>query len=160
LWFRNDWAWGGEVARPSMQATGATTVKATDPDLGERYFACDGKPRLLFTENETNLRRLFGSENLTPHVKDAFHDYLIAGKAGAVNPKQSGTKGAALYKVTVPAGKSEVLRLRLGTKAAAAFGPGFDQTVDQRKKEADEFYGEVIPKSLDADSALVMRQAL
>jgi hypothetical protein len=160
LWFRNDWSWGGDVARPSLEAVRGSvpTVRATDAVLGDRYLTCDGKAQLLFTENETNYRRLFNAENRTPYVKDAFHEYLIGGKAGAVNPKQTGTKAAALYRVTVPPGKSETIRLRLGTSAAPA--AGIDQAVDARKRESDEFYAGVIPASLDADSAAVMRQAL
>jgi hypothetical protein len=160
LWFRNDWSWGGDVARPSLEAVrGAVpTVRAKDAVLGDRFLTCDGKAQLLFTENETNYRRLFNAENRTPYVKDAFHEYLIGGKPEAINPKQTGTKAAALYRVTVAPGKSETIRLRLGTSAAPA--AGIDQAVDARKRESDEFYAGVIPASLDADAASVMRQAL
>jgi hypothetical protein len=165
LWFRNDWAWGEESARPSLRAVPgpALMVHAKDAVLGDRYLAAEGKAQLLFTENETNARKLFHSENRTPYVKDAFHEYLVGGNAGAINPKETGTKAAVLYRVTVPAGKSEVLRLRLGAGApagGAAFGARFDEKVEARKREADVFYAEVIPKSLDPDSAAVMRQAL
>ena len=78
----------------------------------------DGRPpQFLFTENETNTHLLFGAENQTPYVKDAFHEFLIRGRADAVNPAQTGTKAAALYQLEIPAGKEVCLRLRLVTQA-------------------------------------------
>ncbi len=140
-------------------------------DLGERQLYCDGKAALLFTENDTNARKLFGGENRTPYVKDAFNNFIVHGHGKAVNPKQTGTKAAAHYRVTIPAGKSEVVRLRLSDIApgdlAQAYGPGnsafgrhFDEVFKARRDEADEFYKSVIPSSLNADAANVMRQAL
>ncbi len=173
LWFRNRWSWGRDNPRPVLQTVNGktTVVRATEMDLGERYLYCDGKAALLFTENETNARKLFGGENRTPFVKDAFNNFIVHGQAKAVNPKQTGTKAAAHYRMTVPAGKCEVIRLRLSNAApetlAQAYGPGssafgnhFDEVMQARRKEADEFYASVIPRSLDADQANVMRQAL
>ncbi|HXI72854.1 MAG TPA: glucosidase [Verrucomicrobiae bacterium] len=173
LWFRNRWSWGRENPRPTLQALAGQTgvVQVSEADLGERYLYCDGKAALLFTENETNARKLFGGENRTPFVKDAINNFVVHGQARAVNPKQTGTKAAAHYRVTVPAGKCEVVRLRLSHVApdalAAAYGPGqgafgkhFDEVMQARQQEADEFYASVIPPSLEADAANVMRQAL
>ena len=146
-------------------------IRVNEEDLGERHLYCDGKAALLFTENETNAQKLFGGENRTPYVKDAFNNFVVHGQTKAVNPKQTGTKAAAHYRVTVPAGKCEVVRLRLSDVApdalAQAYGPGhgafgshFDEVLQARRNEADEFYGSVIPPSLNADAANVMRQAL
>jgi len=173
LWFRNEWSWHGSPERPGLRdvstIAGQRVVEATDPKLGECYLYCDGEPMMLFTENETNTQRIFGVANRTPYVKDAFHNYLIHGQKGAVNPEGKGTKVAALYRVTVPAGGSQTVRLRLSEaapkavgngKGASAFGRPFENTLKSRLKEADEFYATVIPASLDADHANVMRQAL
>ena len=80
---------------------------------GNRWLHCEGSPELLFTENETNARRLFGVENRTPYVKDGINDYVVHGSADAVNPEHAGTKAAAHYKLTVGAGETVVVRLRL-----------------------------------------------
>ncbi|MBA4017606.1 MAG: glucosidase [Pirellula sp.] len=172
LWFRNEWSWHDDVARPSLrQVAGAgkrDAVKASDTALGERYLYCDRDVPLLFTENETNAERLFGAANRTPYVKDGFHNYLVHGQTAAVNPAQCGTKAAPHYHVRVAAGESETIRLRL-TNTALADGDGkagdpcgkrFDEAFAQRRREADEFYAELIPGKLDADQANVMRQAL
>ncbi|WP_153112108.1 MGH1-like glycoside hydrolase domain-containing protein [Propionivibrio limicola] len=173
LWFRNRWSWGVDNPRPVLKTVRgkASVVKATEELLGDRYLYCDGDTSLLFTENETNAKRLFGGQNRTPYVKDGIHACVVRGETAAVNPKQTGTKVAAHYHVNVAAGQCEVLRLRLSPvapaaldktygKAQGAFGAHFDEIMQARRQEADAFYAEVIPNSLDADAANVMRQAL
>jgi hypothetical protein len=171
LWFRNRWSWGRDNPRPSLQAVAgkAAVVKASEAELGERYLYGDGQASLLFTENETNAKRLFDGQNRTPFVKDGINNFIIHGQTDAVNPARTGTKAAAHYHLTVPAGKCEFVRLRLTpvapgalakTYGSGAFGKHFDEVLQARWQEADEFYAGVIPYSLDADAANVMRQAL
>ena len=171
LWFRNRWSWGRNNPRPLLQAAGSgSVVKVSETNLGERFFYCEGQPSLLFTENETNARLLFGGENRTPYVKDGINRFIVHGQAGAVNPAKTGTKVSAHYSLTVPPGRSETVRLRLTPVApaalddadgnAGAFGEHFDQVIRARRHEADEFYASLIPRSLDVDAANVMRQAL
>jgi hypothetical protein len=170
LWFRNQWSWQGIAERPTMTRAGGA-VKAIHPVLGERYLYCDGDAIFLFTENETNTQRIFGVPNRTPYLKDGFNSYLVHGQKDAINPQQKGTKAAAHYRVMVQPGKSQTIRLRLTDRAPALFVEGkgqnstpfaseFSSTLDLRRKEADEFYAAVIPASLNADQANVMRQAL
>jgi hypothetical protein len=168
LWFRNEWSWQGGADRPALQRVG-NAIKATHPSLGEQYLYCDGNPDLLFTENETNTQRIFGVPNRSPYVKDSINSYIVHGVTDAVNPAQQGTKVAAHYRVTVPSGATEVIRLRLTDRAPATFAAGngagpfskrFADMFGERRKEADEFYQSVIPPSLNADQANVMRQAL
>jgi hypothetical protein len=175
LWFRNVWSWGGKFERPALrQATASdlgSVIAASHADLGERFLYCDGTASLLFTENETNTERLVGVPNRTPYVKDGINSYVVHGREAAINPEKNGTKAAAHYRLTLGAGESRTLRLRLCDEAPVdtasvqavcgkAFGAAFDTVMDDRRREADEFYATVIPSSLDADAANVMRQAL
>ncbi len=169
LWFRNRWSWGEETPRPHLEMVEGSVATIRAVDFDTYYLTCDGKPKLLFTENETNNKRLFKSENHTPYVKDAINNYLVHGDTNAVNPKNTGTKVAADYLLQVPAGKCEVVRLRLtktaptagsGPKATASFGAEFEKAFQTRRDEANEFYAEIIPPSLNVDQANVMRQAL
>jgi hypothetical protein len=166
LWFRNVWSWGGEGPRPMLRqsaaAAGERVIAASHPDLGERFLACEGAGALLFTENETNTQRLVGVPNRTPYVKDAINEYVVHGRQRAVNPEGTGTKAAAHYVLTVGAGGSRTLRLRLSDVAPAASRPfaDFDALLQARRREADEFYASVIPASLPADATNVMRQAI
>jgi hypothetical protein len=93
---------------------------ASHPQLGDRTLCFEGNPELVFTENESNASRLWGQPNLSPYVKDGFHNYVISGKQEALNPSKTGTKAAAHYRLEVPAGGSKVARLRLSAKPPAA----------------------------------------
>ncbi len=169
LWFRNDWWMKPDAPRPSVRQVGGpgkgthAVIAAEHHELGKRFMYCDGAPELLFTENETNTRRLWNQPNAHAHVKDAFNDLLVHGARDAVNPAKVGTKSAAHYTVDVPAGGTAVIRLRLSDTAPSGLArpfADFAATFDGRKREADEFYAAVIPKGVSADRARVMRQAL
>jgi hypothetical protein len=160
LWFRNTWSWGDEGPKPTLREAGGAIV-ASHPELGEYTLSCDGTPELLFTENETNAQKLWGQQNPTPYVKDAFHRYLVSGERDAVNPGKTGTKATARYVLEVPAGGCEVVQLRLAKGTAGGkFGAAFKETFRQRLHDADEFYDRITPRSLGEDQRRVHRQAL
>jgi len=161
IWFRNTWTWEGGAPRPELRrGRDRETIAVTHPDLGSRYFHAAGTDGLLFTENETNNARLFKAANGTPYVKDGINDYFVHGRRDAVNPAQTGTKASAHFPLTVAAGESRVLRLRLADVESPVDPASFDRLLIERRREADEFYASVIPSSLGADAANVMRQAL
>lgn len=171
LWFRNTWSWGRDSRRPTL-AKGATessqdppmrTLVASHWELGDYVMYCRDADDLLFTENESNSERLFGTPSPSPFVKDAFHAYVVEGKVESVNPAATGTKAAAHYVRTVNAGESITISLRLasmvdGQLLDAPF-TDFDTLIENRKEEADEFYNVVLPPSLSEDAKLVARQA-
>jgi hypothetical protein len=173
LWFRNDWSkWIAESNRASEKPNlkqvdapaGATAVSAAHSALGAFTLSCEGDVPLLFTENETNHHRLFGSPNESPYVKDGINDCVVEGRQEAVNPGRQGTKVAAHYTITIGAGETSVIRLRLSSsfleQKGQPFGGNFDKVFDGRRREADEFYQSVTPPSVSKDEASVMRQAL
>ena len=191
LWFRNTWSWGRDPRRPSARIAasvpGSLCTELEHWQYGKRWLLCAGQPELLFTENETNFQRLFGGTNRS-YVKDAFHAYVIGGEKAAVNPQQTGTKMAALYRLVLGVGESMTLKLRLtdmeplgemdsnstmvgtvsspghteraeGVPGTNDFGAGFNDLFARRQKEADAFYASRIPKELSEDAKLVMRQS-
>src|SRR5271167_2674255 len=167
LWFRNTWTWWPDTPKPSLKQVtgknGSVVVAASHTQLGERYLYCEGDAELLFTENETNNERIFGTPNASPYVKDGINNYVVGGKKDAVNPGCTGTKAAAHYSMNVGAGETATIRLRLSDLAPAAIGDPFktfDATMQARHSEADEFYKSITPERVSADEALVMRQAL
>ncbi len=170
VWFRNTWAWGTRVRKPSLRAAADNRIAIDEPHHGTRWLACDGSPELLFTDNETNSRRLFGQENGPRFAKDGINDYVIHGDLNAVNQEHVGTKASAHYTVTVGAGETQTIRLRLtdsdtdGATAGAAgasglFGREFERIFRIRKQEADEFYAKLAPEQLSGDGRNVMRQS-
>ncbi|MGH7997551.1 MAG: MGH1-like glycoside hydrolase domain-containing protein [Opitutaceae bacterium] len=177
LWYRNTWSWGrrteAQGAKPRLQAEADHRVACDHETLG-RYFleqeAGSGGAAApwLFTENETNLSRLYASPNPTPFVKDAFHEAVVRGSLGAVNPGLIGTKCAAHHQMELQPGEERVLRLRLygeGDKPGAAFGPEFEAVMARRQAEHAQFYeelrrGDANEAAVDADQArAVARQA-
>jgi hypothetical protein len=137
------------------------TIAASHAELGNFSLHCEGNPRLLFTENDTNNERLFSTPNATPYVKDGVDNYVVSGGQEAVNPNQTGTKAAAHYQVNVGAGATSVIRLWLSDTAAGnPFGSQFSQIIEQRRQEADGFYRVITPAHVGEDAANVMRQAL
>ena len=159
LWFRNTWD-SGETARPSLRGIEGDRVLASHAELGERTLQCDGNPELLFTENETNAKRLWGGSNSSTYVKDAFHEYVITGAKEVVNPEKVGTKAAAHYRLEIPAGGSRVVRLRLSKAAVGDTFNNFDKIFAARITEADEFFDRITPRTLTEDERRVHRQAL
>ncbi|HCU25595.1 MAG TPA: glucosidase [Deltaproteobacteria bacterium] len=174
LWFRNYWSWQKNPEKPLLrQIAGGpewSLLQSQDLTLGKRYLYCEGEVPLLFTENETNTERIFSVPNPSPYVKDGIENYVIHGRSEAVNPDRQGSKAAAYYRLSLPAGGSRSLRLRLTEtapeelgrkgKMTVPFGASFENLLKTRIQEADEFYASVIPASLNADEANVMRQAL
>jgi len=168
LWFRNTWSWSSGAAKPALRRVpgpkNTSLVSAVHGELGERFLYCEGQVPLLFTENETNNARLFGGENAGRYVKDGINDFVAMGKKDVVNPEAKGTKASAHYELTVNAGKTATIWVRLSDQAPAKlgdpFGNGFGEIVQARRGEADEFYRSITPEGIGDDKASVMRQAL
>ena len=164
LWFRNTWSWDVDAERPTLAATGPDQVRVDHPRFGELTWELDtgpdgATPELLFCDNDTNLRKLYQSPDSPAYPKDGVNDHVVTG-AATVNPDGLGTKAAGWYRLTVAAGETQVVRVRLRPPSSApAFGQPFDAVLARRSDEADEFYDEVIPASVDDDARLVARQA-
>lgn len=234
LWFPNTWSWPLEKPpMPSLTGTsrhGINCVTARHESLGKTHLYClpspppvgptdnfevdadiDAvEPEMLFTENNTNFSRLYGGQNETLYVKDAFHDHIIqshrppaseskeeffsprirsrtASSFGQerpnvpeegpctpfpsspdyVNPEKVGTKSAAHYTFRdVPGqGGCAVVRLKL-TPLTPSRDPSledegiFDDAVEARRQEADEFYNALVFGPISDDLKQIMRQAL
>jgi hypothetical protein len=171
VWFRNTWSWGrvDETApvKPRLSRVAVDQVFCEHPTLGRFVFAAapgpfGGAPGWLFTENVTNAKRLFDAESESAFVKDAFHRFLVDGQSGVVNPARTGTKAGACYRVELPAGGSQVFRLRLCAEAEKPetwFGSSFDATIELRRREADQFYATALDSELDEEERSVSRQA-
>ncbi len=165
LWFRNTWSWGLDARRPRMREGSSqkrfSVVELEHEYYGERFLWCERTPPLLFTENETNSRRLYGDQEGSRYVKDSFHDYIIHRHTDAVNPGKVGSKAAAQYVLTLAPGESDLVRLCLTNESdpRAFSAQHIDGVFKQRVQEADEFYDDLAPADLSEDARLVQRQA-
>lgn len=169
IWFRNTWAWGTDREaprnKPNLRLDGDSLLVSHDV-LGNFRFCIDREavseaPEWLFTENETNLEALGMGENEFPHTKNAFHRYVVHGEKDTVSPKGRGTKAAAHYLFTVPAGETVTIRCRLhelGEANGVEALDGFDEVMRMRIEEADAFYKHIIPEGISEDERLICRQ--
>jgi len=161
VWFRNTWSWGTNDSRPAMREVPGA-IELTHPNYGRRWLYYEGSPELLFTENETNSKRLFGVENRAACVKDGINDYVVNGIKTAASAEPRGTKASAHYQLEIAAGQSVTVRLRLTnlefSGAAKTAFDDFERLLSARQCEADEFYRTVIAQDLSADAQNVMRQ--
>lgn len=164
IWFRNTWHFNRANKRPELrliQAKGAgAVIEAEHEQAGLYYLYSEGSPAALFTENETNTERLFGVPNSAPYVKDAFHDVIVGRMHDLLKDRNSGTKGALVYRFRLEAGTSSTVRLRLaGKKISLPFSRGFNEIFSRRISEADEFYATTAPDEAVSDAVQVQRQA-
>jgi hypothetical protein len=168
LWFRNTWSWGREGesygTRPRLAQIAPDAVRADHSALSPMILRIDprlGSPEILFTENETNTDRLYGTRS-GASAKDAFHEYVVHGRRKALRSDGAGTKAAAHYRLFVPAGAEVVLRLRLtaeGELTGTDLDGEFERTIAQRILEADEFYADRIPATATTEERRISRQA-
>lgn len=172
LWFRNTWSWFGHdespACYPGMQLQSDGTVLAWHEALGEFSFAVEASsptPQWLFTDNVSNMEKLYGSPNNGQFVKDAFHDRVVRGDLNAVSPDGIGTKTAAWYQLRLEPHTSQEVRLRLTAHeektwtSESVFGPEFEHIFVTRRAEADEFFRSRQSQELSPEADQVRRQA-
>ncbi|HEU5473034.1 MAG TPA: glucosidase [Actinophytocola sp.] len=172
LWFRNTWSWGRDARRPALIAStagGWARVVAEHSRLGRYTLHADGTPTMLVTDNETDAVELYGAAaNPSRYTKSGIDNHVVRGvpdSCQVVPPgtaSQPGTKAAAWYHFpAVLPGEAVTVRLRLiaGAGHGSAFGPTFVSTMDDRGREADEFYAG-LPAADGPEETRVMRRAL
>lgn len=168
IWFRNTWSWGNPGRRPNLRQSRLASDPAIELAIptpnhtgcNTYWLYCEGDPELLFTENETNTKRLFGIENHAPFLKDGINDYVVNGITSAINPEQVGSKASGDYKLSIASGETVVIRMRFADfdfREKKAFAD-FDKIFALRQAEADEFYATLIPQDISSDAQNVMRQ--
>jgi hypothetical protein len=159
LWFRNTWAWGYDDYQPQLMSSNNGDViihhKALDPFV----LHLEEKASLLFCDNETNCERLYGIPNTSDFLKDGINDYVVQGDENAINHYAQGSRVAADFQVSVKAGDSATIRLRLEGKGNTEPFADFDQLFSLRLLEADEFYAGIQAGIRSADECAVQRQA-
>ncbi|KAI9680199.1 MAG: hypothetical protein M1829_001436 [Trizodia sp. TS-e1964] len=178
VWFRNTWTWGHEAPekKPSIRQMGPLTAETKHWKLGKRYFQlspspgggpnrADVLPQMIFTENDTNVKKLYNGANSQPYVKDAFHRHIVDQEKRAINPNHRGTKSAAWFTFDedggVAPGECAVVRFRLSKKHEGYLDEElFDDIIEKRRSEADEFYWRISPLPMADDLRNIQRQAL
>ncbi len=171
LFYRNTWIWGCEhegcTLKPSIRLDGKRSLALQHETLDAFVFdadkASDGaEPEFAFTDNETNNPSLYQTDQYTPYVKDAFNRWLVRGETEAVNPAQLGTIAGICYRLSIPAGQSASIRLRLRSldeRKGQPFGVHFDRIFQNRIAETEAYYQSIQSPDLDDEQRAAQRQA-
>jgi hypothetical protein len=164
LWFRNTWGWTSPrrsepLITQKPRADEHIELRATHPELGRRILYAKGEPEVMFTDNETNARRLYGIENPKPHVKDAFHAHIIDDVTDVLSPEPRGTKAGLNYVLDIPAGECRQVELRMCAEEHAHPFDTLSRYFSVRQREADKFYTAIQPHNLTDEERRVQRQA-
>jgi len=162
LWFYNRDSNKSFSEKPVITSVNKTTVKATHERLGTYYLYFQSPRISLFTDNETNTKKVSGKPNATPFVKDAFHHAIISKKnIGLLRKRNYGTKFSPVYHYTLKGGESKTIYLRLSDKEMDnGFEEGFESIFSARNAEADEFYNSILPENISDELKNIQRQAL
>ncbi|RFS14223.1 MGH1-like glycoside hydrolase domain-containing protein [Emticicia sp. C21] len=149
LWFRNRWACGDLTQKPLIQAHTNGCVRTNHEFLEDYFLYFQSAEVTLFTENETNIERIFDGTNNSPFVKDAFHEAICQGNKDLYNllkNNQQGTKFAPIYELSLEPKSSQKILLRLtSTENVDPFNHSFSQIFSDRFQEAEEFYKRYVP---------------
>ncbi|MFQ3575871.1 MAG: glucosidase, partial [Cytophagales bacterium] len=159
VWYRNTWAWGYSNEKPQMKASKKGCISIQNFKIGDYQLHYEGKPEILFCDNETNYKKLFGSENTSEFLKDGINDYVVHGKKEAVNPKKVGTKASLKYDLKIAGGEVAKVRLRLTQKQFEDAFSNFDSVFEERKQECDDFYEWLQKPIKNKDEKMVQRQS-
>ncbi len=164
LWFRNTWSWSPGAGRPKLFALeglgDVSVIETSQEHLGRFWLYVEGAHELLFTENDSNVERLWGTPNHAPYVKDAFNEAIVHRRREAVRPEPFGTKVGAPVSLWIPGGESDTLRLRYTSRARPHPFSDHDRVFERREREADEFFDSVAPRNLGDDERRVFRQSI
>ena len=158
LVLRNTWIWDPGSVKPQLRAAGSSSIAIEPSSVGMSWLYVDGDAELLFTNNETNSRRLwnYGEDG---YFKDGFHDAIVESQAQRVNPEKTGTKAAAWHRAILASGQKVEMRLRLCQRSTPAPFGDFDAHLAERHAEADTFYDELQAGMTSADERNIQRQA-
>jgi hypothetical protein len=162
IWFRNTWAWGYQDYnyKPMLNGVANRLIEVNHRKHGKFNFYFEDVDQLMFCENETNFKRLYGAANSTAYPKDGINDYIVSkGTKETINPNQFGTKAAGKYERTIPAGGSMTFRMRLVDHTISEPFGGFDDLFNKRIREADAFYADIQRDVTDPDLLSIQRQA-
>ena len=159
IWFRNTWSWTDQAQRPELRRTGADSIDIDHPEFPDWTWAIESPDELLFCENDTNPKAMW-NEDVTGFFKDGFNRYVVDKQVDAINTEGSGTKAAGRIHVEIPSGGTHVIRVRIGRFEMESPFESFDEIVDSRRAEADEFYETLEQGIADPEWKGIHRSAL
>ena len=159
LWFRNNWSWGYGDYVPQLNSSVNGKINIDHESvLMKHLYSRDSNVEALFCDNETNTEKIFGVPSTNKFFKDGINDYLILGK-DTVNAEKTGTKASFHVDTSLEAGETKTFDFRLSPHDMENAFYDFDEVLELRKKEANDFYAELQCDIKDDEEKNVQRQA-
>jgi hypothetical protein len=158
LVLRNTWTWEPGTTRPRLRAVSDGAIAIAPAALGVSRLYVDGHAELLFTDNESNPQRLWNIGG-AGYYKDGFHERIVGGRTDKVNPSRTGTKAGVWFQSIIPAQAKQEFRLRLSRRVIDAPFGDFEETLRERRADADQYYADLQKDIASADERMVQRQA-
>ncbi|CAZ96010.1 glucosidase [Zobellia galactanivorans] len=162
LWIRNFWSFTGMPEKPIITQQKGNTAPYVSVDhsyVGQYNLYFDTPKKILFTENETNMERVFDGTNEHPFKKDLFHDAVINNDFTLAEKNRKGTKCAPLYTLEIAPGETHVIKLRLTKdKLESPLSDTFDSAFALRQEESKNFLHAITDKSSE-DEREIQKQA-
>lgn len=163
LWFRNNWRGEKEYQKPILKQKSSDCIEINHHELGNYYLYFKDSSEVLFTENETNQERIFGKENDTIFLKDAFHEAICENNTGlkdALKNRGFGTKCSPVFELETKANSTQSIFLRLSNQEIETpFDDEFLNVFQERLTENDSFFEEFLPKNCTIEQKNIQRQA-
>ena len=162
LWHRNTWSHDPGAKARVITEEDATLVTVDGRSRQMRLAKVGseaGAPIPLFCDNETNVELIWESAGDSMFPKDGINDHVVNGSE-TINPNATGSKAALWSQIRIAPGDSTTLRYTLSTETHVPNLDDFDDVVTSRRNDATEFYGTVIPETVDDIDRKIARQAL
>src|SRR5262249_30079108 len=137
LWYRNTWSWRDSAERFAIERDVSGSARTRHPAIGERFWYvttdADAAPELLFTDNDTNVERLYGVPNAGAHVKDGINDAVVDGRFDRVSAER-GSKAAAHVRTLLAPGAQIEVWVRLSPRPVPQPFADFDASIAARRR--------------------------
>ncbi|MEX0884356.1 MAG: glucosidase, partial [Cyclobacteriaceae bacterium] len=159
LWFRKTWFTGDEPFMPALSKSSPNKIKAFSPRSGNYHVTFADSPEIVFCDNETNRERLYHIGNQKKYLKDGINDYVVFGDKKHLNPKNTGTKAAAIYKLTIPAGGQSEVTFRMQHIQSEDPLNEVEKIIADRIEDTENFYNTIQEKVKDPEMKNIQRQA-
>ncbi|KMQ70716.1 MGH1-like glycoside hydrolase domain-containing protein [Chryseobacterium koreense] len=160
IWYRNNWKWGYGTYRPKLKSSVNGIIDIEHDSIAlKKLYSRNPDTEALFCDNESNPEVVSNGSSDAKYFKDGINNFLVKGDQDSINPEKFGTKASFFIDTEIEAGESKTFDFRLSPHKMENAFFDFDEIFSLRKKEADDFYGELQAEIESEEEKSIQRQA-
>lgn len=160
IWYRNNWKWGYGTYRPKLKSLVNGIIDIEHDSIAlKKLYSRNPDTEALFCDNESNPEVVSNGSSDAKYFKDGINNFLVKGDQDSINPEKFGTKASFFIDTEIEAGESKTFDFRLSPHEMENAFFDFDEIFSLRKKEADDFYGELQAEIESEEEKSIQRQA-